>query len=137
MPNCAAICEKNGRGLQALNVGVFLGVGLCVGLTAAAQPTSCIVMSEIEASVIESDIAIRVALRDARVVHINLDRGCPQLAFHQRFTYRATRGRLCAAEDFIISRSGDFCRIESLEISDASDMDTHEIAPARPTPDQN
>ena len=120
------------RLVLATGIGAFITVNLGAAM---AQSATCIIMSEISSSVIESDIAIRVGLRNERVVHLYLDRGCPQLAFHQQFTFRATRGRLCVAEDYIVSRSGDFCRIEEMAFSYPSDQDPHEITPGRPDPD--
>lgn len=83
-----------------------------------AQPAdhadACLIVSEILQSEIIDSESMTAGLRDGRTVKIELDSGCPQLAYHGSYSYGATNGRLCPGRDYVIARSGEFCRILSI-----------------------
>lgn len=111
---------------KAIRAGILMVASIMASTPVLTQESTCIVMSEIANAVVESDISIHIRLRGKGIVHMRLDNGCPQLAFHQKFTYQATRGQLCVAQDFVVARSGEFCRIEALDFSDLDSGDDGE-----------
>lgn len=97
----------------------FASLAALVIVDARAQPDeapdACLIVSEIRTSEVSESGELKASLRDGREVVIELDEaGCPQLSFHGRFTYGATGGRLCPGRDYVIARSGEFCRILSI-----------------------
>ena len=63
---------------------------------------------------VESDIAVRLFMRDNQQVMLRVKRFCPQLHFHRYMSYTPIDGRICAGADDIKTRAGLVCRIESL-----------------------
>ena len=47
---------------------------------------------------------------------MTLNKTCPQLKFHQYFSFTPINGQLCAGESDIQSRAGFTCRVKSLEL---------------------
>lgn len=76
----------------------------------------CIVISDIAETFIESDRTIQISLRSNEKISIRLGEGCPQLKFHNFFTFQATGGQLCAEKSLVVSRSGETCPITSFDL---------------------
>ena len=62
---------------------------------------------------VESDIAVRLFMRDQQEVMLRVKRFCPQLHFHRYMSFTPVDGRICAGADDIKTRAGLACRIES------------------------
>lgn len=82
----------------------------------------CITLNNILASEVASGHEVHFELRDGSRLIATLARDCPQLKFHNRFTYDATGGRLCAGEGRVVARGGETCLISSFtQAPDAPD----------------
>lgn len=79
---------------------------------AAAAPR-CVILNTILDGEVLSGLEVLLALRDGTELLATLARDCPQLKFHDSFTYQTVGGRLCAGEGRIVARSGEACLISS------------------------
>lgn len=118
-------------------------VSLFVGATAAPvraqtdaplDPSSppgagllCVTLNTITNGEILNGHEMRFELRDGTKMLATLARDCPQLMFHDRFSYQAVAGRLCAGEGRIVARSGEACMISSFSLAPAptEPLDNH------------
>ncbi len=94
------------------------------GRTGEAERGRCIPTSEISSYKVESDLLVRLKMRNADDIIMRLRRHCPQLHFHDYISYTPVNGQLCEGIDDVVSRSGMPCRIASF---------TEATAPAAPT----
>lgn len=101
-----------------LVVGLVLSVETATPQTETVPsetPQPCIVISEIEESLVLTNTVVALKMRDGRRLRMHLENSCPQLKFHGHFAFRAQRGRLCVGRDMLIARSGEPCRIIDIE----------------------
>lgn len=78
-----------------------------------AERGRCIPTSDIASYKVESDLLVRLKMRNASDVIMRLRRHCPQLHFHDYISYTPVNGQLCEGVDDVVSRSGMPCRIAS------------------------
>lgn len=86
----------------------------------ASQPGAgllCVTLNTITNGQILNGHEMRFELRDGTELLATLARDCPQLKFHDRFSYQAVAGRLCAGEGHIVARSGEACMISSFSLA--------------------
>jgi len=116
---------------SSIATAILLSAVFLVSATTAAQNTesgsdheigNCIVVSEIANSRILDDETIRLEMREGSAVLMHLDKRCPQLRFHDFFSYEPTLGQLCAAIDRIVTRAGGSCAIAAFSPVPAADM---------------
>ncbi len=79
----------------------------------------CITLNTITNGEILNGHEMRFELRDGTKLLATLGRDCPQLMFHDRFSYQAVAGRLCAGEGHIVARSGEACMISAFTLAPA------------------
>lgn len=79
----------------------------------------CVTLNTITNGEILNGHEMRFELRDGTKLLATLVRDCPQLMFHDRFSYQAVAGRLCAGEGHIVARSGEACMISSFSLAPA------------------
>lgn len=103
--------------------GLLLGFGVLLTPEAVvsqqgtpAEPIGpCIVVSEIEETAVLTNTVVALTLRSGERLQIHLENTCPQLKFHGKIAFSAEGGQLCVGRDSLISRSGESCRITSIE----------------------
>lgn len=106
----------------------------CLALTAAtAQPAgdaageddadvgSCIRVNDIRRTHIVDDSTVLLEMRGDRLVLMHLAGRCPQLRFHDFFSYEPHLGQLCAELDHIVTRAGFHCPIAGFSALDPAD----------------
>lgn len=104
----------------SLIAGAFYG--LLLVKTPAAQAAgddavgNCVRVRDIRASKILDDRRVLLEMRSGPALVMMLKRPCPQLAFHDYFSYEARLGQLCAEIDHIVSRAGFMCDIGSFAL---------------------
>ncbi len=101
------------------------------GTRSAGPPAvgNCIRVRQIRNTKVIDDSAVILEMAGGRTLLMRLKYPCPQLAFHDYFSYEATLGLLCAEIDHIVSRAGAHCQIGGFEIyappeDDAGDEDS-------------
>lgn len=96
-----AACLYGWRGASAQNTDT----------QSAREIGNCIAVSEITGSRILDDETILLEMGTGPDVLMHLEDPCPQLRFHDFFSYQPTLGQLCAAIDRIVTRAGASCEI--------------------------
>ncbi len=77
---------------------------------------NCIRVRQIRDTKVIDDRSVILEMAEGRTLLMRLKYPCPQLAFHDYFSYEATLGLLCAEIDYIVSRAGAHCQIGGFEI---------------------
>ncbi|WP_348652140.1 DUF6491 family protein [Iodidimonas sp. MBR-55] len=81
----------------------------------------CVSIDQISRSDIIDDQTILLKMLRGDDLLMHLKYSCPQLAFHDFFSYEPTMGQLCAEIDHIMTRAGFSCEIGSFSAA-ASDQ---------------
>jgi len=104
--------------------GVVAGVFLTPGLAAQQSPQAeedgignCITVDDIVGNRILDDRTVRFEMRDGTPVLMHLEARCPQLRFHDYFSYKPVLGQLCATIDRIVTRAGASCAIAGFSLA--------------------
>ena len=77
---------------------------------------NCIRVRQIRNTKVIDDSSVILEMTGGRTLLMRLKYPCPQLAFHDYFSYEAPLGLLCAEIDQIVSRAGAHCQIGGFEI---------------------
>ena len=86
-----------------------------LSVTAGSQEDlRCLIISEILTPKIIDDSTIELKMRDGKTLQLKLNRACPQLSYHQSFSYLALRGEVCINRVGITTRAGETCSISSI-----------------------
>ncbi|GER01873.1 hypothetical protein JCM17845_24960 [Iodidimonas gelatinilytica] len=72
---------------------------------------NCVSTRQISATHILDDRKILLEMREGADIVMHLKYQCPQLKFHDYFSYESTLGQLCAELDQITTRAGFHCDI--------------------------
>ncbi|MFQ5348185.1 MAG: DUF6491 family protein [Rhodothalassiaceae bacterium] len=72
---------------------------------------NCIRVRQIERTHVVDDRTVLLEMTGGRTLAMRLKYACPQLAYHDYFSYEATLGLLCAEIDHIVTRAGAHCQI--------------------------
>jgi len=86
-----------------------------------AEVGSCIRVNDIRTSHIVDDSTILLEMRGKRLILMHLTGRCPQLRFHDFFSYEARLGQLCAELDEVVTRAGFHCPIANFSALDPAD----------------
>lgn len=79
---------------------------------------SCIRVNAIRRSHIVDDSTVLLEMRGNRLIRMTLVGRCPQLRFHDFFSYEPHLGQLCAELDKIVTRAGFHCPIAGFSALD-------------------
>ncbi len=75
----------------------------------------CIETGRIAGSIVTSERAIDISMRDGPRYRMEFSEPCPALSYYQGFYYQRSRnGLLCAGRDAILDRSGTECLIRRI-----------------------
>lgn len=115
-------------GLEGLNMRYPLFLALFIGTlpnglfaddepqnASADKPGACLIVDTITGYRIENDQQIRFQLTGGSETLMVLKPHCPQLHFHDYFSYTPVNGALCAGRDEIKTRAGLPCRIDAIK----------------------
>lgn len=80
-------------------------------LLAEESVGNCIRTSHIRRTRIVDDSTILLEMASGPDLLMHLKYSCPQLSFHDFFSYEPTLGQLCAELDHIVTRAGFHCDI--------------------------
>ncbi|RMD88846.1 MAG: hypothetical protein D6807_04890 [Alphaproteobacteria bacterium] len=110
------------RGVSILSpFGAMAAALAFIQAAAAEQPAAtaepeqavgnCIRVRQIVRTHVVDDRTVLLEMTGGRTLAMRLKYACPQLAFHDYFSYEATLGLLCAEIDHIVTRAGAHCQI--------------------------
>lgn len=108
---------KNTRFFILIKLVLLTSFGMTVAVRALEDSAlqQCVETDAIKSHSIETDQRILFMMTDDTVQVMTLKPHCPQLHFHNYFSYTPVNGRLCANEDEIKTRAGLPCRIDSIK----------------------
>ena len=72
----------------------------------AGEPRNCILVSQIQNTVVHDDYTIDFDMVGNEVYRNTLPNRCPQLGFEERFAYEANTGQLCAIDTISVLQGG-------------------------------
>lgn len=79
-------------------------------------PGNCVRVRQIWRTRVLDDERVLLLMRGGPDLVMHLKHRCPQLAFHDFFSYEARLGQLCVQIDHIVTRAGFHCGIERFSV---------------------
>ncbi|WP_191250203.1 hypothetical protein [Kordiimonas sediminis] len=74
----------------------------------------CMDTERVMSYTVETDRLVRFSMKNAPDILMTIKGFCPQLKYHQYFTYTPTNGMICTTIHDITTRAGMPCKIETL-----------------------